>query len=817
MMTIWTRALVVCLGSVAVTPLLATQEMGWDDFAQQLGGGARTQRPAARSPDVGGKTLAVEAKRVSFSLDAPALVRFSFDSKGYRNTYLLDCENRQFRWIQNVRLSTGAVTGNSTGADWKPLNPRSTISNAVFNAACPQALAGQAAGEGSEVGERAQGPSFDCSTARSWSERTVCNNPNAAALDLEVSRLYRNAKAHTNDAGRAALKNAQLAWLRERENCKQYTDKNVCLLNAYTDRIAELRDSTPSEGDKSTTAVDGYTVPALAPTTLAAEKYVLPPVETENPLHPLPEDIRNRIRSEWVSLDSRGDYFTHTVNGYTLSYLMDEDIFHGQVNREPAAKYRSLLETELLRVIGRPPEAICTLNIEVMRAPETPAHDFQKVGLTFCPDSLSDEQLAEEAPYFATTVEGTTGTAAPAAVGSTRISMKDGSVLAGVLISGKVAFRSSFGKITVTTADIVSWSKGKLTLADGTVLNGKIVGGDLEITTSVGVIEVDAEEVVGIERGASLDEQPDSSSGEKPSEVGPSREELELHLVRAAGAIYAIDDLEYEVYPAYAGNGGRISCTGRFVLGEPLYDRPPTTEGIVTVSRDAGISPSSWWKYGQNKFEYFWLAERAGVELPFRCELAFRKQVDRWFISGQPAFSPLRGKPEKDLPDNHLIVGSDAYRRYVGTLQEKVKAFAKIENDLKQELENFFSPGRKLKVRGRDEAIADLVMETIDGWREGEGRARGQKLVTAQGEATITSETLQHWYGRLERGVKVMAQVEVWIEEDVNSPGIWEAEAKITIIDAKKHERAGAVSTWSAGKWDGTGFRGNYKWSIVGS
>jgi len=65
---------------------------------------------------------------------------FQIESKGYRNTYKLDCAGRRFLWTENVDLSTGSPTDNALGAEWKPLSPSSTVSNAVYDAICRELL-----------------------------------------------------------------------------------------------------------------------------------------------------------------------------------------------------------------------------------------------------------------------------------------------------------------------------------------------------------------------------------------------------------------------------------------------------------------------------------------------------------------------------------------------------------------------------------------------------------------------------------------------------------------------------------------------------
>jgi len=63
------------------------------------------------------------------------------DTHDYGNVYVLDCENKRFLWTKNFLRSTGEDTGNSAGAEWKPMNPGSTITNAVYQEICPGMLA----------------------------------------------------------------------------------------------------------------------------------------------------------------------------------------------------------------------------------------------------------------------------------------------------------------------------------------------------------------------------------------------------------------------------------------------------------------------------------------------------------------------------------------------------------------------------------------------------------------------------------------------------------------------------------------------------
>ena len=56
-----------------------------------------------------GDTVTVNGDSVSYwpSAQGAPFVEFEVDTKGYRNTYTLNCASRQFLWTKNVKLSTG--------------------------------------------------------------------------------------------------------------------------------------------------------------------------------------------------------------------------------------------------------------------------------------------------------------------------------------------------------------------------------------------------------------------------------------------------------------------------------------------------------------------------------------------------------------------------------------------------------------------------------------------------------------------------------------------------------------------------------------
>jgi len=114
----------------------------------------------------GTRTLVVNGKMVSCGPAAQGapFAEFTFDSKGYRNSYSLNCATRQFLWTKNVLLSTGQDTGNSAGAEWHPISARSAIANAAYQAAC-SGIAGRGVGAGDKLVD-AQGDGTGHATPR---------------------------------------------------------------------------------------------------------------------------------------------------------------------------------------------------------------------------------------------------------------------------------------------------------------------------------------------------------------------------------------------------------------------------------------------------------------------------------------------------------------------------------------------------------------------------------------------------------------------------------------------------------------------------
>ena len=83
-------------------------------------------------------------------------------------------------------------------------------------------------------------PAFDCRAAEKTVEHWVCASPELTHADNRLNDAYRIAQAKPDDdAALAALRAAQLRWLRLRNRCEDV----ACVAAAYARRIAELQTS----------------------------------------------------------------------------------------------------------------------------------------------------------------------------------------------------------------------------------------------------------------------------------------------------------------------------------------------------------------------------------------------------------------------------------------------------------------------------------------------------------------------------------------------------------------------------------------------
>jgi uncharacterized protein YecT (DUF1311 family) len=85
-------------------------------------------------------------------------------------------------------------------------------------------------------------PSFVCSKAKSWVEKTICANDRLSELDLELAVVYAHLLRATSGEQQNALSKGQTKWWAAREDCRKTKDPVVCLEERYTSRIAALKE-----------------------------------------------------------------------------------------------------------------------------------------------------------------------------------------------------------------------------------------------------------------------------------------------------------------------------------------------------------------------------------------------------------------------------------------------------------------------------------------------------------------------------------------------------------------------------------------------
>src|SRR5262245_60221610 len=93
-------------------------------------------------------------------------------------------------------------------------------------------------------------PSFLCSKAKTWMEKTVCKSDRLSALDLEAAVAYaRVLKVVSGSAERALTAEQNKFWV-ARNACQKEKDPVDCLAQRYEARIAELKGRPDYPGDE---------------------------------------------------------------------------------------------------------------------------------------------------------------------------------------------------------------------------------------------------------------------------------------------------------------------------------------------------------------------------------------------------------------------------------------------------------------------------------------------------------------------------------------------------------------------------------------
>lgn len=91
-------------------------------------------------------------------------------------------------------------------------------------------------------------PGFDCGRAASLVEHALCDEPGLARLDVTLNMAFEARRDATPDAERAALREAQRAWLRRRDACAADPWPVECVRREISARIDALRDPGPPLG-----------------------------------------------------------------------------------------------------------------------------------------------------------------------------------------------------------------------------------------------------------------------------------------------------------------------------------------------------------------------------------------------------------------------------------------------------------------------------------------------------------------------------------------------------------------------------------------
>ena len=87
---------------------------------------------------------------------------------------------------------------------------------------------------------KAAQPSFDCDSVKSEVERMICSDDALADLDLRLARDFARALARASANQVPELKSSQRSWRTQMLKCAQTGNPRGCVLDAYTQRIAQF-------------------------------------------------------------------------------------------------------------------------------------------------------------------------------------------------------------------------------------------------------------------------------------------------------------------------------------------------------------------------------------------------------------------------------------------------------------------------------------------------------------------------------------------------------------------------------------------------
>lgn len=103
------------------------------------------------------------------------------------------------------------------------------------------------------VAARSPKPSFDCSKARSASEKMICSDPELAQMDRDLGRVHARARAQAAD-GRAFQRESDREWTRREQECRD----RECLVDWYAQRRAQLESPPAVEREPGVAAGEAH-------------------------------------------------------------------------------------------------------------------------------------------------------------------------------------------------------------------------------------------------------------------------------------------------------------------------------------------------------------------------------------------------------------------------------------------------------------------------------------------------------------------------------------------------------------------------------
>ncbi|MEO8038081.1 MAG: hypothetical protein ABI794_04885 [Betaproteobacteria bacterium] len=99
------------------------------------------------------------------------------------------------------------------------------------------------------AGATAGTPSFQCSKAKSWVEKTVCSSARLSDLDLGLAVAYARVLKVAGGEGRRSLEAEQRAWWASRSDCRKTSDPAGCLEGRYQRQITTLESRPDYPGE----------------------------------------------------------------------------------------------------------------------------------------------------------------------------------------------------------------------------------------------------------------------------------------------------------------------------------------------------------------------------------------------------------------------------------------------------------------------------------------------------------------------------------------------------------------------------------------